>query len=169
MISRKRACLCSGPSGARAARAVMAVAALAAVPWALGFACDAAPRMLAGEFAEETGFIDAARRALASSGSPSLAAFESELFSLASYDEVRATKDGAIVGFTAKGDARTVFGAVASELRSAGWKVVPSGSGMAGSFVKDGGTFVWAFVSCSVADDATSVVVSTVRASGRSA
>lgn len=99
---------------------------------------------------------------LTTPGSPELEVFESELFSLAGFSEVRATADGSIVGFVAKDDAANVYERVSARLMQAGWVEVESGLPTVGSFVKAGGLRTWALVSCSGVGAATSVVVQCV-------
>lgn len=157
------------PSASRAARAAVLVALLVGAPGlldaAFGEGSASAASESAGARVEDAGFLADAQRARTQPGAAALETFEAELFSLAPFEDVRATEDGSVVGFTAPGDAQAAFSLVVQRMEESGWIVVPSGSDQAGSFVKGEGRLGWAFATCLAVGDATSVVVRTAGTS----
>ena len=137
------------------------VVAIAAVVGIDRIAQRARPSVVSEAAASIAGELDA-RAYAAESGDSSLAEFEQEVLSLFGREDLRAFDEGGLVGFVVEGDAEEAFASLRSELEDLGWTAVSSGSATAGSFVKGGGRYRWAFVSCTGVGDATSVVVQCV-------
>ncbi len=85
--------------------------------------------------------------------------FEEEVVSLSSYADVRVDVGGQVVGFLSDERPEVEFALLSSALEDRGWVSVSSGSGSGGSFVKENGTYIWAFISCVGVGEGTSVVV----------
>ncbi|HIW76881.1 MULTISPECIES: hypothetical protein [Gordonibacter] len=101
-------------------------------------------------------------------GSPALpAGFEDEVLCAASFEDVRVSPEGSVVGFTARGTPAEAFKQVEGLMRDHGWTVVPGGDGASGSFLKEVGQYRWAFVGCVRVGDTTSVVVQCAADDGK--
>lgn len=92
--------------------------------------------------------------------------FEEEVMPLSSCVDVRVAAEGRVVGFLSDERPEAEFALLSSMLRDRGWTSVSSGSELGGSFVKEGGTYIWAFVSCMGIGEGTSVVVNCLTADG---
>lgn len=88
--------------------------------------------------------------------------FRSELLNRS--DAVCSEQGNALsVGFSATGSAEEVQSALAEELALRGWTEVGSGQAAVSTFVKSGGSYRWAAVTCTEVGDSVSVVVSARR------
>ncbi len=96
-------------------------------------------------------------------GSDAVRDFENEVLPLASYDEVQASEDGALVGFVSSSDAAETLREIAGEMVDRGWERIESGNPSACSFEKIAGVFRWAFVAVVDVPGGSSVVVSCLR------
>lgn len=87
--------------------------------------------------------------------------FAEELFVPEDLDarEIQSAVDGTVVGLTLSSNAEDSFTEIANAMEARGWRVISSGMGTAGSFVKSEGSIRWAFVSCTQIGLETSVVV----------
>lgn len=85
--------------------------------------------------------------------------FQEEVLDVGSRAELRVGADGSVVGFTEQGNAAEVYSALKQDLEGRSWREAESGRDDCGSFVKDGGSFTWLFVSCVQVGDAASVVI----------
>lgn len=129
---------------------LVAAAALASSPKDGG---DAMPA------ASAASLRDRAESSLAQSGDAALARFEREVIPLSDYDDVRASGNGAVVGFTMPASADNAFASITAILTARGWTAVESGHATAGSFVKEEGDLTWAFVHATDVTGCASVVV----------
>lgn len=93
--------------------------------------------------------------------------FEEEVLPLFSYADVRVAAGGQVVGFLSDERPEVEFSLLSSTLQDRGWVSVSSGSELGGSFVKEGGTYIWAFVSCVGIGEGTSVVVNCLATEGK--
>lgn len=85
--------------------------------------------------------------------------FEAELFSTDAVVECFSGADGSIWGFVVEGDAADRFADVRSQMEERGWVQVESGVEACATFVREEGEIRWSLVSCSSADDLTTIVV----------
>ncbi len=85
--------------------------------------------------------------------------FSEELFGLQGYSDVRTVGEGAVVGFSAQGNAVDVFAQLAEAMVRKGWVLAESGISGSGAFVKSEGRCRWAWLSCADISGSTSVVV----------
>lgn len=148
--------------GVRAVRAAIVIAAIVFAPVAVDRVLEspaASTARAAAALVEAEELADGTAADTALPGSDELSLFESELFSLEGFADVRATEGAGVVGFSMAADAAQAYRSVADRIVAAGWTEVPSGAAAAGSFVKEGGRLRWAFVSCTAVGDAASVVV----------
>lgn len=146
----------------RAARAFLVLAAFVAAAVAVDAALKAgSPGTLAeaGSLAFRSMLEEAAGAPSEQSQPQALPGFEDEVVSLAGCEDVRVGAGGSVVGFVCSQDPDRAFSRLAEELGRRGWTQVPSGLDACGSFVKDGGSYRWALVSCIGTGSKTSVVV----------
>ena len=145
--------------GRRAAAGAAALAVAVIVAMCVDRAVEAMRPSAAEEAVRLAADPDAAGAYAAASGGAQLSGFEREVLPLAGRDDVRASEEGALVGFSSARGAEETFADVSAELAKRGWTAVSSGSACAGSFVKAEGSFRWAFVACAQMGEESSVVV----------
>lgn len=75
--------------------------------------------------------------------------------------ELRATSDGAVVGYVLSADASTAFSRADAAMRQAGWTGYALGGIAGATYRKADGALHWALLSCTQVGDATSVVICT--------
>lgn len=85
--------------------------------------------------------------------------FEDEVLRLDGREDVRVEERLGLVGFSCSGAAEETFSSLEQELQAKGWLGVESGNEEWRSFVKNSGTYRWAFVACVRVGAWTSVVV----------
>lgn len=85
--------------------------------------------------------------------------FETELFSTDAVLECFSGADGGVWGFVVEGNAPDCFADVCSQMEGRGWVQAESGVEACATFVREEGEVRWALVSCSSADDLTTIVV----------
>ncbi len=109
-----------------------------------------ASRILEGKFSGATDF--------AAADFPPVE-FSQEAVDASVAETVMADADAQVVSYVVAGSAVDVFDYVTEELASKGWIPAESGWEIAGSFVKEGGTYRWLFIMCYQVGDRTSLVM----------
>lgn len=84
---------------------------------------------------------------------------EQEIASLEEVRELRAADDWSLIGFSLNGSAGQAREWMECQLVERGWALVESGSALAATAVKEGGSCPWLLFSCTEAGDAACVVV----------
>lgn len=95
--------------------------------------------------------------------------FESSVFSTEGFGQLQHTPDGRIVGMVCSGAPEDTMELCKGRLQENGWTYIESGQGNRTSFLKQEGSYTWAYVDCTAVGDDTSVVVVLDRGDGNAA
>lgn len=85
--------------------------------------------------------------------------FESEVLSLESFSEIHISENGAVIGFFSPKNLSETKMLCSDLLKERGWVEMTSGQEGISSYVKEGGGYSWALLSCSSMGKGTAVVL----------
>ena len=85
--------------------------------------------------------------------------FAEELFYDPTFYLTQVSEGSSVIGFLSQDDPEAVFGRCVDVLSKKGWSKVDSTQRNTATFMKSGGKFTWAFISCTSISQDTSIVV----------
>lgn len=104
--------------------------------------------------------LDQIEESVGSAGSSTVSPeFADEIGLLPDARDVRSSDEGLVVGYVVPGRSGEAIAKITENMESGGWTSVPLGQVDGATFLKSGGSFTWAIVTCTEVGSSTSVVV----------